>query len=225
MTASQARGGRTATGTGARRRASTGTAVTDKAGRTRDQLLSAARIVFAREGYLDATVEQIVEQAGVARGSFYTYFESKVHVYRELSREHERALEEAHDFPRVPGASMANLEMSVRNYLELVRRNGDLFRLIRQVAAYDVEVRDKLMETHWVYVRLLEATIRRWQARGHADLGVDPASAAELLTSMMRGYAEDLYLYDASYDLDEAVVLLTGAYVSICGLRPSDTPG
>src|SRR3954467_926468 len=43
----------------------------------RTQLLTAARAVFAKKGYDEATVSEIVTRAGVAQGTFYLYFPGK----------------------------------------------------------------------------------------------------------------------------------------------------
>jgi AcrR family transcriptional regulator len=48
------------------------------------QILAAARSVFARRGYHQTTIDDIVEQAGVARGTFYLYFEDKRAVFSDL---------------------------------------------------------------------------------------------------------------------------------------------
>ncbi|HEY8945895.1 MAG TPA: TetR/AcrR family transcriptional regulator [Polyangiaceae bacterium] len=50
----------------------------------REQILSVARDVFARRGYHQTTIDDIVAQAGVARGTFYLYFEDKRAVFSEL---------------------------------------------------------------------------------------------------------------------------------------------
>ncbi len=50
----------------------------------RQQILGAARGVFAKTGYHQATIDDIVEQAGVARGTFYLYFDDKRAVFSEL---------------------------------------------------------------------------------------------------------------------------------------------
>lgn len=55
----------------------------DKAER-RAQLLSRARDVFAKRGYHASKIEHIVAAAGVARGTFYLYFEDKRAVFSEL---------------------------------------------------------------------------------------------------------------------------------------------
>ncbi len=53
-------------------------------GDRRAQLLRAAREVFARVGYHHAGVSDIVAAAGVARGTFYNYFDSKRAVFQAV---------------------------------------------------------------------------------------------------------------------------------------------
>ncbi len=50
----------------------------------RNEILVAARDVFARKGYHQATIDDIVKAAGVARGTFYLYFEDKRAVFVDL---------------------------------------------------------------------------------------------------------------------------------------------
>jgi AcrR family transcriptional regulator len=46
--------------------------------------LTAARDVFAKRGYHQSTIDDIVAEAGVARGTFYLYFEDKRAVFSDL---------------------------------------------------------------------------------------------------------------------------------------------
>lgn len=56
---------------------------------TRERLLDAARVVFAREGIAGASVEHICEQAGFTRGAFYSNFSTKDDLVLALfDREH-----------------------------------------------------------------------------------------------------------------------------------------
>lgn len=50
----------------------------------RQHILAAARNVFARRGYHEATIDDIVAEAGVARGTFYLYFGDKRAVFSDL---------------------------------------------------------------------------------------------------------------------------------------------
>ena len=55
----------------------------DKTAR-RLQILSEAREVFAKHGYHASKVDDIVAAAGVARGTFYLYFEDKRAIFEEI---------------------------------------------------------------------------------------------------------------------------------------------
>lgn len=50
----------------------------------REQVLQCAQRVFSRKGYHAAGVADIIAEAGVARGTFYLYFESKRAIFDEL---------------------------------------------------------------------------------------------------------------------------------------------
>jgi AcrR family transcriptional regulator len=50
----------------------------------RQQILLHARDVFARRGYHAAKIDEIVATAGVARGTFYLYFEDKRAIFEEI---------------------------------------------------------------------------------------------------------------------------------------------
>jgi AcrR family transcriptional regulator len=50
----------------------------------REQILEAAKEVFAEAGYHEASINAIIEHAGIARGTFYLYFQSKAAVFDAL---------------------------------------------------------------------------------------------------------------------------------------------
>ena len=50
----------------------------------RQQILNVARDVFARRGYHAAKIDDIVAAAGIARGTFYLYFEDKRAIFEEI---------------------------------------------------------------------------------------------------------------------------------------------
>jgi AcrR family transcriptional regulator len=49
--------------------------------RKRAAILDAARAVFSRKGYSDAAVEDVAEEAHIAKGTLYLYFKSKEELY------------------------------------------------------------------------------------------------------------------------------------------------
>jgi AcrR family transcriptional regulator len=50
----------------------------------RQQILNVARDVFAKRGYHAAKIEDIVAAAGIARGTFYLYFDDKRAIFEEI---------------------------------------------------------------------------------------------------------------------------------------------
>ena len=58
----------------------------DKEGRRR-QLVECAKSVFAKKGYHEASIDDVIRAAGVARGTFYLHFESKRTIFREVLEE------------------------------------------------------------------------------------------------------------------------------------------
>lgn len=50
----------------------------------RQDILVAARDVFAKLGYHQTTIDDIVAEAGVARGTYYLYFEDKRAIFADL---------------------------------------------------------------------------------------------------------------------------------------------
>jgi AcrR family transcriptional regulator len=66
--------------------------------RTRARLLESAHEVVAREGYENASIDLIAENAGYSKGAFYSNFNSKEEIFLELLETHA-----AKDVPEISG--------------------------------------------------------------------------------------------------------------------------
>ena len=58
--------------------------LSERGRRTREALIAAARRVFERDGFIEARITDIAEEAGAAHGTFYTYFGSKEAALRAV---------------------------------------------------------------------------------------------------------------------------------------------
>ena len=56
-----------------------------KSRNTKGKIVSAAWKLFYQQGYDDTTIEEIVEESGTSRGSFYHYFDGKDALLGTLS--------------------------------------------------------------------------------------------------------------------------------------------
>jgi len=132
-----------------------------KSERSQRRILEAARAVFRQHGYAESTVELIVEEAGVSRGAFYTYFESKADVFRQLASQVEDRLEaNVVSFERTGTDLIGRLRISTRNYLAIVRDNLDLYQLVEQMAATNPEARAARTRSRRHHVARVSKTIR-----------------------------------------------------------------
>jgi len=50
----------------------------------KQQILGAAKKLFARRGFFDTQISDIIKEANIARGTFYQYFESKEDIFKQL---------------------------------------------------------------------------------------------------------------------------------------------
>lgn len=101
--------------------------------RRKQEILLAARAVFAQDGFRRATVDQIARRAEVAKGTIYLYFESKEAILAELVL---CALSElgAHLAAASDGPSLLHPDEKLRAmadaYLAFAERAPDYFRLL-----------------------------------------------------------------------------------------------
>ncbi|HXA13044.1 MAG TPA: helix-turn-helix domain-containing protein, partial [Mycobacterium sp.] len=58
----------------------------------RDEIMAAAKEVFARKGFHDTTIADIATRAGLAYGLIYWYFDSKDELFHALMAVEEEAL-------------------------------------------------------------------------------------------------------------------------------------
>jgi AcrR family transcriptional regulator len=101
--------------------------------RTLEKLLQAAEIEFGEKGYHAAAISGITYRAGVALGTFYTYFESKEEIFRALVsfmslRTRRWIAEQVADAPDRMTAERKGIEA----YIEFVRRHKGIYRIITE---------------------------------------------------------------------------------------------
>ncbi len=152
--------------------------------RRRREILSAAARVFAARGYHQASVSDILEEAGIARGTFYLYFRSKRAVFGELI---DRFLVEVQSRVRRvemgPGSPTPyeQLAGNVSRILALVREERDVAVMaLNHAVGLDRESDRKLREFYDRMATALRRALEAGMRAGLVSVG-DPEIAARLL--------------------------------------------
>jgi len=191
--------------------------------RTREALIHAARDVFERDGFLDARITDISAAAGVATGSFYTYFTSKDDAFAAVMEQ----VEEEMLHPRLRELAdredpVQVIEAANRAYLAAYRRNAKLMGLMEQVAQINDDFRRLRLGRTEAFGRRNARAIARLQERGLADPDLDPILTAHALGAMVSRMAYLRYVQRSGSASGEALVrTLTRLWVGALGIPRS----
>jgi AcrR family transcriptional regulator len=195
-----------------------------KGAATRLRLVNAAKVVFERDGFLEARIVDIAETAQLAPGSFYHYFDSKEQIFREVAQAQEERLtapaDDGSDLVSPEDSPRERIRRANRRYLERYREEAALMGVIEQVSRYDDHVNVARMTTMKHFVERAERAVSRLQREGLVDQRLNPAVAADALGAMVARFAE-LWLVQAyrDYDFDMAVEQLSILWGNALGLK------
>ena len=147
----------------------------------RRALLAAAVRVFARSGYHGARVGDVAEEAGVAHGLLYHYFDSKEDVLRTIFRENWGVLLER--FRAVEAAdepAEQKLEGIAKILLRTWRNDPDLVTVMVREVARSRHLQEEVEAVREAFA-IVERIVRRGQEEDVFDGELDPRFASWLL--------------------------------------------
>src|ERR671920_1169675 len=152
---------------------------TERGRKTLRRLIEAAAAEFGERGYHDAAINGITARAGVALGTFYTYFESKEEVFRALVRDMSRATR-AHVAEAVKDAPdrLAAERLGLEAFIAFVRRHRELYRIIEE-AQFVAE--DVYREHYLTFVEGYGRNLAAARTRGEISEGPDELRAWALI--------------------------------------------
>ena len=134
---------------------------------TRGRIINAAWALFYEQGYEDTTIEEIIEQSGTSKGSFYHYFEGKDALLGTLSDLFDEKYAQLREI----------LPPEMNAFDKLMYLNRELFRMIEDRVSLDLLARlistqlitkgeKHLLDHNRMYYRLLRSIISEGQRKG-----------------------------------------------------------
>lgn len=138
--------------------------------RRAQQLRAAGERVFSDKGYRAATVADILSEAGIARGTFYLYYQGKREIFEELLEQVFAQISGALFRIRLgPGQEPALVQMlaNVRGVMDvLVRNRGLTLILLREASGLDSDFDQKISLFYDRILRLIQGAIHLGQSMG-----------------------------------------------------------
>ncbi|MEA2382434.1 MAG: hypothetical protein QOH72_2405 [Solirubrobacteraceae bacterium] len=177
--------------------------------RTQARLVEAAARVFVERGYFDTRVADITQAAGVSHGGFYTYFDSKDAILRDVAS---AVVEQMYGVLGAPGFRGRPLEERIslagRRYLEVYERYAGIVALIEQVATFDEHFRDIRIELRRRFVARIESVVERVHEEGGAIEPLDARVTAHALGGMIDSFAYIWFVLKEPFDREVALATL-----------------
>jgi AcrR family transcriptional regulator len=111
---------------------------TERGRRTLRKLLDASAIEFGEKGFHEASVSSITRRAGVALGSFYTYFDSKEALFRALVQDMSENVRSSARAALAPEMSAIDIERAALTaFLRFAREHKEIYRIIDEAEFVD----------------------------------------------------------------------------------------
>ena len=189
--------------------------------RSRQALLDAARVVFARDGFTNARITDISDEAGVAHGSFYTYFKSKDEIFLALIEELEEDLRVSGDGGRAAvadGTAYARILRANTDYLTAYHDNRGIMVVWEQAATLNDDVAELRSQASERAVSRIVRAIEHMQADGDVSAAIDARYAATALTGMVSNFAYRWCLRDEDFELGTAAEQLSRLWANALGI-------
>ncbi|MGE5583330.1 MAG: TetR/AcrR family transcriptional regulator [Bacillota bacterium] len=194
-------------------------------GEKREKIMDAAIDEFAIHPYHKARITAIADRAGIAKGSFYQYFEDKKDLFKYL------------------------MELLVQKKLSYINRDMmesrdkySFFQLLREVylsgirfakenprllpigvmLANDKKLYSEIYGEHEKKsVDFFQQLLEYGKAQGAVDQGINPALVAKMLTGMSYSLV-DFLMEDGKLDLDDMAVIDEMLYFVENGIKKKD---
>ncbi len=174
----------------------------------RAQVIAAAKEVFAERGYHNASVNDIIERAGIARGTFYLYFTGKAHVFASVLEEALAQLRRrVRPIEIAPGAAPPHVQLQeiLRGILEQALAERHFTRLLLALwLSPDEEVSENVSAFHDQVLRLIAKSLERGMQIGLVR-PCDPELIAPAILGAVRGMIGHLLVADPVPSLDRVV--------------------
>jgi len=180
----------------------------------RDQILTAAHAVFASRGFREATVGDIADAAGIAKGTLYLYFKSKDEIYWAALN---RGLDGLHALTNAALERAGHPREKLRAFIETKVRFFDAdreffsiyFAEFGNVSPHHVPAQKPFLDRYMEQVAMLDRTLQEaaaaGQVRGSVLNGVGysiMALTASVIARRLRGWSQGSLEEDVSAAVD-----------------------
>ncbi len=171
---------------------------------TKGRIITAAWRLFYEHGYEDTTVEEIIDESGTSKGSFYHYFNGKDALLSTLSVMFDEKYQEL----------AASMDSAMNSFDKLLLMNHELFVMIENEIDMDLLARlystqlvtkgeRHLMDHNRFYYRMLKQIVSEGQKRGQISDNMTINEIVKVYAFFERAFLYDWCLSNGEYSLSK----------------------
>jgi AcrR family transcriptional regulator len=171
----------------------------------REEILTAALDVIARNGYRRTSVRELADAVGLSQAGLLHYFSSKEELFQEILRKRDEVDASAFEGLR---------ETPIEGFFAVIRHNSEVPGLVQLYAQVSTEAGDPEHPAHEFFVEryrqfraMFSQLIRDEQAAGRVDPDLDADRIANLFLAAADGL-QTQWMLDPSIDMADHVAYL-----------------
>ncbi|KAJ51304.1 AcrR family transcriptional regulator [Clostridium tetanomorphum] len=190
------------------------------------QLLQAARKVFIKKGYMHATMQDIMDEAGVSRGALYDYFNNIEHAFIEVLKFDDQEI--LHFFKLDDQLSIwIQLTKWIKSQQKSIETINDSLLLARaQFYLSSNYTKDKnnfpyIKERYQITVKFINTFIQKGIDKGEFHPSILPESIARYFISSLNGLMLDTFQLGAEVTSvhDQLITLIFSLKEMLCPIE------
>lgn len=171
---------------------------------TKGRIISAAWKLFYEQGYEDTTVEEIIDESGTSKGSFYHYFNGKDALLSTLSVMFDEKYQEL----------AATMDPDMDAFDKLLLMNHELFVMVENEIDLDLLARlystqlitkgeRHLMDHNRFYYKLLKQVVSQGQKRRELTNDMTVNEIVKVYAFFERAFLYDWCISNGDYSLSK----------------------
>lgn len=186
----------------------------DREHHKRSSIFDAAMAVFSEKGFEKATVDEIAERAGIAKGTIYYNYGSKKNLFLSLIEEGIERLETAvkKEIARRNNI-LTQLEAVITVQLQFFEEYKDYCKvLLSEVWGQDTRWKEKAERIRSGYLSIIRDLIEAGKSQGLIKEGLHTETTASALFGMVGIAALDRFLFEKEYSYEDILNTLKSLF-------------
>lgn len=208
------------------------TPVGPRALRTRGKLLEAAARLFAERGYVNTSLNDLAQEAGVSLPTIYQYFADRNDIVATLAADHALGMLQAGADDWDPTTGRLGLRRAIAALVNLYSQSSPFFSIWEVASHVDDRLAQLRADFESQFREGFARKMRKGMELGYVRSTQDPQEAARAMNLMVQSYCSDVFVVgprrgEEPPPVDDIVDLLTSLWADAIGLqeRPDRVEG